>query len=91
MSGQLFVSVAEAAAMLGVHENTIRRGVASGEIPHHRVRQAIRIPMSWVLLSEESSDGVQFVHEYCLLLIGRIDCSHCIMHRNNGRLAAVVR
>jgi excisionase family DNA binding protein len=40
-----FVSVRELARMLGVSRATIYRGVGSGEIPHVRVSNAIRIPV----------------------------------------------
>lgn len=42
------LTVQAVAARLGVHPNTVYRGVASGEIPSSRVRGAIRIPSAWV-------------------------------------------
>ncbi len=40
-----FVSVRELARILGVSRATVYRGVDSGEIPHVRVSNAIRIPI----------------------------------------------
>lgn len=40
----MYYSVKEAAAVYGVHEDTIRRMCHDGEIDHLRLRGAIRIP-----------------------------------------------
>ena len=42
-----FLSVAQAAALVGLCERTVRRLVASGEIPSIRVGGSIRIPVRW--------------------------------------------
>jgi excisionase family DNA binding protein len=41
-----FVSVGELARMLGVSRATVYRAVGSGQIPHVRVSNAIRIPLA---------------------------------------------
>jgi excisionase family DNA binding protein len=41
--GERFLSVAEIAKQLGVAEKTIRRRIASGDLPAHRVGKLIRV------------------------------------------------
>jgi len=45
-SGHQFLSVRECARVLRVSTATVYRAVASGEIPHVRVSNAIRIPVA---------------------------------------------
>jgi excisionase family DNA binding protein len=42
-SGERFLSVAEVAARLDVSEKTVRRKIASGDLPAHRVGKLLRI------------------------------------------------
>jgi len=45
-SGHEYLSVRECARLLRVSTATVYRAVASGEIPHIRVSNAIRIPVA---------------------------------------------
>ena len=48
LAGQLFATVPEAAAILRYDVRTVRRGIASGDIPAVRVGATNRIPVSWL-------------------------------------------
>ena len=41
--GERFLSVAEVAKRLGVSEKTVRRKIASGDLPAHRVGKLLRV------------------------------------------------
>lgn len=43
---KLVISVKEAAALLGVHEKTVRRAVARGELPGKKLRSRVLIPVA---------------------------------------------
>jgi len=48
LSGRLFATTTEAAAVLDYDKRTVRRGIESGEIPHTRVGATYRIPTAWI-------------------------------------------
>ena len=48
LAGRLFATVPEAAAILRYDVRTVRRGIASGEIPAIRVGATYRIRVSWL-------------------------------------------
>lgn len=45
---RLMVSVAEAAAALGVSEDTLKRAGDDGEIPMRRIRTRCLLPAAWL-------------------------------------------
>ena len=51
-----FVSVEEAAQMLGLHRNTVRKRIERGQIPASTVRHAgrsvYRVPLAWLVQPE---------------------------------------
>jgi excisionase family DNA binding protein len=53
-----WVTVRELAAMLRVSRSTVYQAVAAGEIPHVRVRNAIRIPVATTWPGEQPTGGV---------------------------------
>ncbi len=42
------LSVAEAARVIGIDQRTLRRAIASGEVPGTRVRHKVLVPVSWI-------------------------------------------
>lgn len=48
LAGRLFAGVPEVAEIIGADERTIRRAIAAGEIPGHRVGTKYMIPVAWL-------------------------------------------
>jgi hypothetical protein len=48
LDGRMFATATEAAAILRLDPRSVRRGVASGDIPATHVGPSIRIPVSWL-------------------------------------------
>ncbi|AZQ77270.1 DNA-binding protein [Flaviflexus ciconiae] len=53
-----YTSVKGAATLLDCHPDTIRHMIYAGELPHVRIRKAIRIPLT-ALTVEALAGGVQ--------------------------------
>ena len=48
LEGKLFATVTEAALVLRYDGRTLRRGIASGEVPAVRAGNTYRIPTAWL-------------------------------------------
>jgi excisionase family DNA binding protein len=48
LSERLFLTVSEAAELLGVDGRTVRRAIQGGQVPAVRVGTALRVPVAWL-------------------------------------------
>ena len=61
LENKFVLSVKEAAKVLGIHENTLRRRIADGSIPSRKLGARILIPVSalraWLVADDNKTPG----------------------------------
>ena len=61
LENKFVLSVKEAAKVLGIHENTLRRHIADGSIPSRKLGARILIPVSslraWLVADDNKTPG----------------------------------